>query len=157
MRLLNELSESLQQQPTTADVLKVISRSAFNLQTVLDTLTVSAARLCEADLAGITRQKGHAYYYATTHNFPPGLSEYMKSVPLEAGRGSVAGRALLEGRTVHIHDVFVDPDYTFLEAAQRAGIRTGLSVPLLREGSPIGVIVWRVARCGLSPINRSSS
>ena len=134
-------TELLEQQAAAAGILKVISRSAFNLQTVLDTLTVSAARLCEADMAGITRQKGHAYYYATTHNFPPVLSEYMKSVPLESGRGSVAGRALLEGRTVHIHDVFADPGYTFLEAAQRAGIRTGLSVPLLREGSPIGVIV----------------
>jgi GAF domain-containing protein len=134
-------TELLEQQAAAAGILKIISRSAFNLQTVLDTLTVSAARLCEADMAGITRQKGHAYYYATTQNFPPVLSEYMKSVPLESGRGSVAGRALLEGRTVHIHDVFADPDYTFLEAAQRAGIRTGLSVPLLREGSPIGVIV----------------
>ena len=104
-RLLNELRESLQQQTSTADVLKVISRSTFDLQAVLDALTVSAARLCEADMAGITRQKGQAYYYATTYNFPPGLSEYVKSMPLKSGRGSVAGRALLEGKTFHFrHD-----------------------------------------------------
>ena len=140
-RLLNELRESLQQQTATADVLKVISRSAFHLQAVLDTLVESAAKLCEADMGIIDRQQGDVYRAVSFFGHSPEMVRFMQDHPLEIGRGNVAGRAILERRIIQIPDVQVDPEFTFLEAARIAGVRTNLGVPLLREGSPVGVIV----------------
>ena len=139
-RLLNELRESLQQQTATADVLKVISRSTFDLQTVLDTLTESVAQLCEAEMAGIARPGGSVYHWATSYGFPPDFMEYATNIALSPGRGSAVGRALLEGRIAHIPDVLADPEYAYADAQKVGGFRTVLAVPLLREGSPIGVI-----------------
>jgi two-component system NtrC family sensor kinase len=135
-----DLSESLQQQTATADVLKVISRSAFDLQVVLDTLVESAARLCEADMAAITRRIGDVFYRAGSYGFPEQFKDYARATPVAPDRRTITGRTLLEGHIVHVEDVLADPDYDF-EGQQLSGNpRSFLGVPLLREGTPIGAL-----------------
>jgi two-component system, NtrC family, sensor kinase len=139
-RLLNELRESLQQQSATADVLKVISRSAFDLRTVLQTLVESAARLCDADAVTITRERNGAFYRAEAYGLSQEFMNYVQDIPIKAEKGSASGRSLLEGRVVHIPDVKSDPQYTWVEGQRLGDFRTTLAVPMLRDGVPIGVL-----------------
>ena len=140
-RLLNELRESLQQQTATADVLKIISRSTFDLRTVLQTLVELAARFCHADKANIIREKKGEFYTAEAYGYPLEFLDYMKNIPIKAERGSASGRALVEGRVVHITDAAADPEYRLVEARRLGDYRTILCVPMLREGAPIGLLV----------------
>jgi GAF domain-containing protein len=139
-RLLNELRESLQQQTATSDVLKVISRSTFDLRTVLQTLVESAARLCDADKSVITRERNGVFYRAEAYGFSGEWLQYVKDIPIKAERGSAFGRALLEGRAVQIADALADPEYKMQEVQRLGDYRTILAVPMLREGAPIGVV-----------------
>ena len=140
-RLTRELSEAVERQAATVDLLKAMSCSAIDLQSVLDTLVRSAARLMQAEMGSLVQPEGSVFRQLASCGYPQELDEFMQTHPVHLGRGTITGRTLIEGKPVQVADVLADPEFTFVEFVKIGGMRTMLGVPLLRDGVPIGVIV----------------
>ena len=147
-----ERDESRRQQAATADVLKVISSSRFDLQAVFDTLVDLATRLCRADKATILRLDNDHFTLVASYGMPADFREYVQANPLGLDRGSVSARAALEGQAVHVADVLADAEFAHHESQKRGGFRTALAVPLMREGFPIGSIF--LTRAAIDPFTQ---
>ena len=137
----DDLSESLQQQTATADVLKVISRSAFDLKSVLTTLTESAQALCGASLGIICLRDGEVMRLRAESGCTQAFIDFMHANPIRANRDTITGRVFMDGRPVHIPDVQLDAEYDFGAAPTIGHYRAVLAVPLMRDGAVEGVLL----------------
>jgi len=143
-QLEKRLAQALEQQTATSEILKVISRSTFDLMPLLATLAESATRLCGAQHGHIFQLDGDVLRFAVGYGTSPELRSYFEEHPVPLGPGSAAGRAAAERQPVHIRDVMAEPGYQFAEAAKLEGWRTVLAVPMLREGTLLGVVaIWK--------------
>jgi hypothetical protein len=154
-RLTRERDELLEQQAATADVLRVISRSTFNLQTVLDTLVQSAARLCEADIAAIGRPKDTIFYYQATYGFSPEITEFVANHPAQIDRGTISGRVLLERKIFHVPDVLADPEWTYGQGRKKLVAPCLVSRSCGKERR-LALSFLSETRCGHSLTSKSS-
>ena len=151
-RLFNETKEALEQQTATSDVLKVISRSTFDLDAVFQTLIESAARLCNAQICILFRRDGELMRVAASFGGNREFVQFLKQNPNAIDRGSVSGRAALERQTIHVPNIEADPDYQTKQSFKLGGWRSIIGVPLMRQGEPIGVLA--LARPTVGPFNQ---
>ena len=162
-----DLRESLQQQTATADVLKVISRSAFDLKSVLTTLTESAKSLCGASLGIICLRDGEVMRLQAESGCTQAFVDFMQTHPIKPGRETITGRVFLDGKAVHVADVQLDPEYRFGDAPTIGAYRAVLAVPLMRDGAVRACCCWdgrgpvrsasaSLTSCRPSPTRRSS-
>jgi two-component system NtrC family sensor kinase len=135
-----ERDEALEQQAATSEVLKVISRSASDLSAALDTVLATACRLCHADVGTIRFEEGDHYRLAATFGCPPEWRKHFAGYTTKPDLTSVFGQTIIRGRTVHIPDVLLDPDYARPEAQKLMNLRAALGVPLVREGRVFGAV-----------------
>jgi GAF domain-containing protein len=145
----HELQESLQQQTATSDVLKIISRSTVDLNTVLDTLVETAALLCRADQVHMFSRRDDRFHMLAARGLTEEARDFFLTHPLAVDRGTISGRVVLERRVVHVPDVLEDPEYTYWEGQKLTGVRTMLGIPLLREDALIGIFI--ISRTRVEP------
>ena len=144
-----ELDEAHRREAATAEILSVISRSRIEVQSVFDTIVKSAVRLCDGLFSGVYQFDGEVLHHVAHHNYTPeALEEVQRKFPARPTREFGTGRAILEGAVVHIPDVEVDPEYRNQPLSRAVGMRSGLFVPMLRDGAPVGVILVARAEPG---------